>query len=150
MKHPGVWVLGDLADDDRRHGMGIVVEYAGQTGQPQWLKPKPFYWDYARFGGPPGAAAAPNETIEMTIVKRNAAAKGFNLWTLNGQAFSMHAMQPMYEVHAGRRYRLRIRNASDDLSGDSRRVGDDDLHMQAARARTGLAQQPSRLAQRVQ
>ena len=115
MKHPGVWVLGDLADDDRRHGMGIVVEYAGQTGQPQWLKPKPFHWDYARFGGPPGAAAAPNETIEMTIVKRNAAAKGFNLWTLNGQAFSMHAMQPMYEVHAGRRYRLRIRNASDDV-----------------------------------
>src|SRR5271165_4816832 len=27
MTHPGVWVMGDLADDDRRHGMGIVVEY---------------------------------------------------------------------------------------------------------------------------
>src|SRR6266478_1103978 len=27
MTHPGVWILGDLADDDRRHGMGIVVEY---------------------------------------------------------------------------------------------------------------------------
>ena len=26
MKHPGVWVMGDLADDDRKHGMGIVVE----------------------------------------------------------------------------------------------------------------------------
>ena len=25
---PGVWVLGDLSDDDRGHGMGIVVEYA--------------------------------------------------------------------------------------------------------------------------
>ena len=33
MKHPGVWVLGDLADDDRGHGMGIVVEYAGREGQ---------------------------------------------------------------------------------------------------------------------
>ena len=29
MKHPGVWITGDLDDDDRRHGMGIVVEYAG-------------------------------------------------------------------------------------------------------------------------
>ena len=29
MRHPGVWVMGDLADDDRGHGMGIVVEYAG-------------------------------------------------------------------------------------------------------------------------
>ncbi len=25
MNHPGVWILGDLADDDRRQGMGIVV-----------------------------------------------------------------------------------------------------------------------------
>lgn len=38
MNHPGVWVLGDMDDDDRRHGMGIVVEYAGQKGKPQWLK----------------------------------------------------------------------------------------------------------------
>src|SRR6202140_2200382 len=41
MNHPGVWVMGDLADDDRRRGMGIVVEYAGHTGKPQWVKPKP-------------------------------------------------------------------------------------------------------------
>jgi FtsP/CotA-like multicopper oxidase with cupredoxin domain len=32
MNHPGVWVMGDLADDDRKHGMGIVVEYAGAKG----------------------------------------------------------------------------------------------------------------------
>jgi FtsP/CotA-like multicopper oxidase with cupredoxin domain len=55
MRHPGIWVMGDLADDDRGHGMGIVVEYAGRKGKPQWAKPKPFRWDYARFGrvGPP-------------------------------------------------------------------------------------------------
>jgi len=29
MNHPGIWVMGDLADDDRKRGMGIVVEYAG-------------------------------------------------------------------------------------------------------------------------
>ena len=27
MKHPAVWTMGDLSDDDRRHGMGIIVEY---------------------------------------------------------------------------------------------------------------------------
>jgi FtsP/CotA-like multicopper oxidase with cupredoxin domain len=32
MNHPGVWVLGDLADDDRRHGMGMVV-VRGPEGQ---------------------------------------------------------------------------------------------------------------------
>lgn len=26
MNHPGVWVMGDLDDDDGRHGMGTVVE----------------------------------------------------------------------------------------------------------------------------
>jgi FtsP/CotA-like multicopper oxidase with cupredoxin domain len=26
MNRPGVWVLGDPSDDDRGHGMGIVVE----------------------------------------------------------------------------------------------------------------------------
>jgi FtsP/CotA-like multicopper oxidase with cupredoxin domain len=115
MKQPGVWILGDLGDDDRQHGMGIVVEYAGRKGTPQWVKPKPFRWDYAQFGKADALAAAPDETIEMTIVKRNTAAHGFNLWTLNGEAFSMSTMKPMYTIHQGRRYRLKFRNASDDI-----------------------------------
>jgi FtsP/CotA-like multicopper oxidase with cupredoxin domain len=40
---------------------------------------------------------------------------GFNQWTLNGEAFSMDTMKPMYAVHEGRRYRLKFRNASDDI-----------------------------------
>jgi FtsP/CotA-like multicopper oxidase with cupredoxin domain len=115
MNHPGVWVMGDLADDDRKHGMGIVVEYADQKGKLQWAKPKPFRWDYTRFGKTGIAPAPPDETIEMTIVKNSAALNGFNQWTLNGEAFSMASMKPMYTVHEGRRYRLKFRNASDDI-----------------------------------
>jgi FtsP/CotA-like multicopper oxidase with cupredoxin domain len=115
MNHPGVWVMGDLDDDDRRHGMGIVVEYAGLKGKPQWVKPKPFRWDYARFGKTTGQPAHPDETLEMTIVKNNAALNGFNQWTLNGEAFSMQTTKPMVTVHQGRRYRLKFRNASDDI-----------------------------------
>jgi FtsP/CotA-like multicopper oxidase with cupredoxin domain len=115
MNHPGVWVLGDLADDDRGHGMGIVIEYAGRTGTPQWVKPKPLLWDYTRFGKPAATPATPDETIEMTFVMQNAAAHGFNLWTINGEPFSMETMTPMFKIHAGRRYRLRFRNASDDI-----------------------------------
>jgi FtsP/CotA-like multicopper oxidase with cupredoxin domain len=115
MDHPGVWVMGDLADDDRRHGMGIVVEYAGEKGKPQWIKPKPFRWDYTAFGKSSGVPAAPDETIEITIVKHNGALNGFNQWTLNGEAFSMETKKPMYRVHQGRRYRLKFRNASDDI-----------------------------------
>jgi FtsP/CotA-like multicopper oxidase with cupredoxin domain len=115
MNHPGVWVMGDLADDDRRHGMGIVVEYADRKDKPQWAKPKPFRWDYTHFGKAGTVPVSPDETIEMTIVKNNAALRGFNQWTLNGEAFSMETMKPMYTLHEGRRYRLKFRNASDDV-----------------------------------
>jgi FtsP/CotA-like multicopper oxidase with cupredoxin domain len=115
MQHPGVWILGDLDDDDRRRGMGIVVEYAGQSGKPKWEKPKKYLWDYSIFGRAPSTLASVDETIELLIVKNNAALAGFNQWTLNGEAFSMQTMRPMYSLQAGRRYRLRCRNASDDI-----------------------------------
>jgi FtsP/CotA-like multicopper oxidase with cupredoxin domain len=114
MNHPGVWILGDLADDDRGRGMGIVVEYAGSKGKPQWSKPKSSQWDYARFGKS-ASHPAPDETFTMTFVKNNAALNGFNRWTINGEAFSMNSMKPAFNIHQGRRYRLRLRNASDDI-----------------------------------
>lgn len=115
MNHPGIWVMGDLDDDDRRHGMGIVVEYAGRKGKPQWVKPPAYRWDYTRFGKDEAQPAPPDETIEVIVVKRNAALNGFNQWTLNGEAFSMQTMKPMVTLHEGRRYRFRFRNASDDI-----------------------------------
>jgi FtsP/CotA-like multicopper oxidase with cupredoxin domain len=115
MAHPGVWVLGDLDDDDRRGGMGIVVEYAGEKGKPRWIKPRPFRWDYMRFAEANAVPASPDETIIMTIVKHNAALKGFNQWTINGEAFSIDTLKPMFMVHEGRRYRVKVRNASDDI-----------------------------------
>jgi len=115
MNHPGVWVMGDLADDDRSHGMGIVVEYSGHHGKPQWVKSKSFRWDYAQFGEPAASVPGADETMEFTIVKHNGALNGFNQWTLNGEAFSMQPMKPMYTLHKGRRYRLKFRNASDDI-----------------------------------
>ena len=115
MNHPGVWILGDLADEDRRNGMGAVIEYAGSRGKPQWIAPRPFQWDYRRFAAPGAAASAVDEVIELVFAKQNAAANGFNLWTINGQAFSMERMQPGFRLRHGARYRLRMRNASDDI-----------------------------------
>lgn len=113
MNHPGVWILGDLADDDRKHGMGMVVEYAGAKGKPVWIKPKSTKWDYTRFGK--GTAQTPDEVIEMLFAKNNAALNGFNQWSINGIPFPMHNMHPMFHLRRGRRYRLRMRNASDDI-----------------------------------
>jgi hypothetical protein len=89
MNHPGVWVMGDLADDDRGHGMGVVVEYAGERGEAQWVRPESYLCDYSLFGKLGAQPAAPDETIEITIVKHNGELDGFNQWLLNGAAFSM-------------------------------------------------------------
>jgi FtsP/CotA-like multicopper oxidase with cupredoxin domain len=116
MTNPGVWVLGDLSDDDRNRGMGVVVEYAGRGVDPEWTAPPPFSWDYRLFALPnPGPAPPPDHVIEMLIEKRNAADSGFNVWTLNGTPFSMAANKPVLNLQRDKRYRLRLRNASDDL-----------------------------------
>ena len=117
MNHPGVWIMGDLADDDRRHGMGSVVEYAGRGGQPKWIAPAPFHWDYTRFAKVGATAPSPDETIEMIFAKDNAAEEGFNRWTINGVAFPMsdEMIPASFHLKQGKRYRIRMRNASDDI-----------------------------------
>jgi FtsP/CotA-like multicopper oxidase with cupredoxin domain len=117
MKHPGVWIMGDLADDDRGHGMGIVVEYVGKKGKPVWIPPKPFHWDYSRFARAAATALSPDESFEMTFAKDNAVEGGFNRWTINDVAYPMtQAVAPAsFHLRQGKRYRLRMRNASDDI-----------------------------------
>jgi FtsP/CotA-like multicopper oxidase with cupredoxin domain len=117
MNHPGVWIMGDTADDDRKHGMGIVVEYAHRSGVPLWIPPRPFTWNYARMGRSTGPVQLPDETIEMIFEKKNAAMDGFNQWTINGVSFPMErAMaKAQFKIRKGGRYRLHMRNASDDI-----------------------------------
>jgi FtsP/CotA-like multicopper oxidase with cupredoxin domain len=110
MNNPGVWILGTPKDDDRRDGMGIVVEYAGANGKPRWVAPPKGPWDYTIFGAP-RAAAAPDETIPMVFGKINGGPNDFNRWTVNGQSFENST--PI-SIRAGRRYRLAFRNQSDD------------------------------------
>jgi FtsP/CotA-like multicopper oxidase with cupredoxin domain len=78
MNHPGVWVMGDLADEDRKRGMGIVVEYAGRSGKAEWIAPAKAKWNYGQFAKLGAAARAPDDTFEMTFAKDNAAEEGFN------------------------------------------------------------------------
>jgi FtsP/CotA-like multicopper oxidase with cupredoxin domain len=108
MRRPGVWILGD-------NGMGIVVEYAGASGKPVWTQPPAFKWDYTRFGRQDWTPPSVDETIEMTFTKDNAALDGFNQWRINGTAFSMDSKQPMFTLRRGARYRLRMRNGTDDI-----------------------------------
>jgi FtsP/CotA-like multicopper oxidase with cupredoxin domain len=117
MKHPGVWIMGDLADDDRSHGMGIVVEYAGHKGKPIWIPPKPFHWNYRRFAKADTTTPSPEDTFDLTFAKINAAEGGFNRWTINGMAYPMlqDIAPASFHLRQGKRYRIKMRNASDDI-----------------------------------
>jgi len=117
MNHPGVWIMGDLDDDDRNHGMGVVVEYAGQKGKPQWVKAPSHLWNYLHFAKPGAVSPPPDETFDMTFAKDNAAESGFNRWTINGIAYPMSSemIPARFHLKEGRRYRLRLHNASDDI-----------------------------------
>ena len=110
MSHPGVWSLGTPHDDDRRDGMGIVVEYAGSSGAPRWVAPPKGPWDYTRFGRARAAAAAP-EVIPMSFGKINGGKNDFNRWTINGEQYE-HSTP--IRIHSGGRYRLSMQNLADD------------------------------------
>ncbi len=116
MDHPGVWVLGDTANADRAGGMGIVVEYVNAHGKPQWrAPPAAFKWDYRLFADPQRKVPAPDEIIDMLITARQSAGNGFDLWSINGIPHDWKTMPVTRKLKLGRRYRLRLRNASDDM-----------------------------------
>jgi len=111
MKNPGVWILGTPKDDDRKNGMGIVVEYANRAGSPRWVKPPKRPWDYTIFGRA-GGAQVPAETIPLVFGKINGGQGGFNRWTINGKSFDEKAAPTA--LQKGKRYRLVFDNQTDD------------------------------------
>jgi FtsP/CotA-like multicopper oxidase with cupredoxin domain len=111
MNSPGVWVFGSPDDDDRNMGLGVVVEYAGRSGEPRWVAPPKAPWDYTGFGNK-AAAPTPDETIDLMFEKVPGGRGGYNRWTINGKSWP--ETNPLFTVAQGRRYRLRLNNNSGD------------------------------------
>ncbi len=110
MRNPGVWILGDADDEVRHSGLGVVIEYAGRTGPPQWTAPSAEAWDYTRFGRE-GAAAEPDERVPLVFKPKWMGNRWVDHWLINGKEFP-HT-DPI-RVKAGGRYRLIFDNQSDD------------------------------------
>jgi FtsP/CotA-like multicopper oxidase with cupredoxin domain len=91
--------------------MGVVVEYAGATGAPQWQKPAMSMWDYLSFGRA-APAAEPDARLDLQIGKINGGRGGFNRWTVNGKSWP--DVDPLV-VQRGKRYRLVFRNDTGDM-----------------------------------
>lgn len=111
MNNPGVWVFGSTNDDDRKIGMGVVVEYENRRGEPQWTKPQKSDWDYSAFALK-DIAARPDERINLKFEKIPGGRGGYNKWTINGKSWP--DANPLFTVQEGKRYRLVMDNHSGD------------------------------------
>jgi FtsP/CotA-like multicopper oxidase with cupredoxin domain len=113
MNQPGIWTLGATVDQDREHGLGIVIEYSGQSGEPRWLPPGDEQWDYKIFGNPgalsPGTE--PDERLPLVFQKKFAGHHWVDKWTINGKSFPK--TDPI-RVKLNGRYRLAFDNRSDE------------------------------------
>lgn len=109
MNNPGVWVLGAPGSDLRAKGLGIVVEYAGRAGEPQWIDLEPSSWDYALFGAASGPSV-PGTVIPLAFESAPPGPDGFERWTINSLP---DGGQPM-KVSRGERYRLVFDNRSNE------------------------------------
>jgi len=111
MNQPGVWILGATDDHDRRQGLGIVFEYANQTGEAQWTAPSTARWDYRIFGasGPPADSSA--KPLPLVFEKKWAGNNWVDHWTVNGKSYPKTDVIP---IHAGDTYRLIFDNRSNE------------------------------------
>lgn len=66
---------------------------------------------------PAANSAKPDEVFDMLFEKQDAALDGFNQWTINGVAYPRNQMMalPAFHLQEGKRYRIHLRNASDDI-----------------------------------
>src|SRR5215469_12320583 len=111
MNHPGVWILGSIDDEERKRGMGVVVEYAGQKGEPAWMaigKQPP--WDYTIFGTQE-ILQQPEGKFELTFKKIPGNRVDFNRWTINEKSWP--DTDPLV-VQKGKRYRMVFHNQTGD------------------------------------
>ena len=111
MNRPGVWVLGETREEIRKAGMGIVVEYAGQQGEPKWVDPAETLWDYGPFARPDAAPAEPDVTIPLVFTSKFRGHGDFDYWMINGKSYPKTETLLLDE---GKQYRLTMQNKSPD------------------------------------
>jgi FtsP/CotA-like multicopper oxidase with cupredoxin domain len=112
LDHPGVWILGEVRKHVQAAGMGMVVEYAGSAGEPQWQQPQQLIWDYEQFADTASSQAAPEATeIPLVFTPKFAGHGALDHWAINGKSFPDTDSPTFIQ---GRRYRLIFRNHSTD------------------------------------
>jgi FtsP/CotA-like multicopper oxidase with cupredoxin domain len=112
LNNPGVWVLGEVRKHVQAAGMGLVLEYAEQSGKPQWQQPSDLLWDYNVFSSAEPTHADTNIVEVPLVFESKFAGHGApDRWTINGKSFPN---TDSIALRQGQRYRLVFKNPSMD------------------------------------
>jgi FtsP/CotA-like multicopper oxidase with cupredoxin domain len=111
MDSPGVYALGEPRKDYLDAGTGIVIEYAGRTGEPQEPDNESPAWDYRIFCDRTPSVRRPDVTIPMVFTSRFKGHGGLDQWMINGKSWPDG--EPVI-LHEGLRHRLVFTNHSTD------------------------------------
>jgi FtsP/CotA-like multicopper oxidase with cupredoxin domain len=113
MDNPGVWVLGEVRKHVQALGMAISVEYANQSGAPQWHQPSDLLWNYEQFASASGAERPTQAPIIIPLVfeSKFRGHGAMESWTINGASYPNTRVAPLLR---DRRYRLQFINKSLD------------------------------------
>jgi len=111
MDHPGVWILGEINQQLRSSGTGIVIEYAGQSGKPLSADPISLAWDYRSFGELAPPNQKPDITIPLVFTSKFQGHGAMDRWRINGKSYP--DTDPVL-LKQGLRHRLIFDNRSQD------------------------------------
>ena len=111
LNNPGAWILGEVRKHIQGAGMGIVVEYAGSTGVPQWRQPETLVWDYAAFAQPGDHITTDVVELPLVFTSKFAGHGAMDHWMINGKSYPQTDTPTL---HNGQRYRLLFQNQSTD------------------------------------
>jgi FtsP/CotA-like multicopper oxidase with cupredoxin domain len=113
MNNPGIWVLGEVRKHLQAAGMAVSVEYANQSGAPQWQQPTDLIWNYQQFAAAHSDDKAADSPVIIPLVfeSKFRGHGAMELWTINGKSYPDASAAPL---QSGQRYRLQFVNKSMD------------------------------------
>jgi hypothetical protein len=102
--------MGEVRKHVMAAGMGVILEYAGKSGNAQWQQPANLEWNYLQFGERLRESREEG-LIEIPLVfeSKFAGHGAMDRWTINGKSFPDTKTELLTR---GQRYRLLFKNKS--------------------------------------
>jgi FtsP/CotA-like multicopper oxidase with cupredoxin domain len=108
MNSPGRWILGSIDDRERMAGLGICIEYANKSNEPQWSAPR-IDWSYAHFAATAPSSSSYTGKMAYVLLEEDRTHTNGRHWVSNGRSYP--SLESLLSAPSGGE-RRRIMNAT--------------------------------------